>query len=61
MRTLGNSAMMASPQVFDDAPVVTLDQRSHGIAVTTQRRERAHFVGPHEAGVSLDFGAQERR
>jgi hypothetical protein len=44
----------------DDAPVVALDQRSHGIAVTTQRRERTRFVGLHEAGVPLDVGAQKR-
>jgi hypothetical protein len=39
----------------DDAPVVALNQRSHGIAVTTQRRERTRFVGLHEAGVPLRF------
>jgi hypothetical protein len=40
---------------------VALDQRRHGGAVTAQRLQRARFVGLHEAGISFNIGAQQRR
>ncbi len=40
----------------DDPPVVALDQRRHGGAITAQRLHRARFVGSHEAGISFNIG-----
>ena len=41
----------------DDAPFVAFDQRRHGLAGPAQRRQRARFVSPHEASISLNIGA----
>jgi hypothetical protein len=45
----------------DHPPLVALDQRRHGGAPPAQRRQRACFIRPHEAGVSRSIRAKKRR
>jgi hypothetical protein len=53
-RELGDDGV--APGV-DDAPLVAFDQGRHGLAALAQRRQRARFVSPHEASISLYIGA----